>query len=689
MSNSQTPDFLASPATRRQLLTMAAVGGAGVAAVAAAGPASAAAAPPRPGTNGEVVRLTVLGTTDLHGNVLNWDYFKNAEYTDGKSNDIGVAKASSIIKAVKAEVGAERTLTIDAGDTIQGTPLAYYYAKIDPITGGSTHPMAAAMNQVGYDAAALGNHEYNYGLDTLRAFEKQLSFPLLSANSVDWNTGAPVFKPWIIKTIKLPDTKAIKVGILGLVTPGVAIWDKANVEGKVKFPGIVEQAKVMVPRLKAAGADVVIVACHSGDSGKSSWGDALPYVENASAILAEEVPGIDAVLVGHAHLEIPQRHVTNTQTGKQVLLSEPLYWGMRVTRMSLDVQKVRGQWQVVHSEATLYNSNAAPEDPAVTGAVAAAHQKVLTYVNGVIGTCTQAMSAATSRYEDTAAIDFINYVQADAVKKALAGTPEGALPVLSIAAPFNKLAAIPAGEVTIRDVAGLYIFDNTLLGIVLTGAQVKAYLEKSAEYFKPWHDNGPRRRRRDHERQRDARLQLRRHGRPRRRPHLRHRPCQAGRLTHCRPLVCRHRGGSGRALRRGDQQLPSVRRGQLPRRRHGSGGLQPPDRDPSADHRLGDGQQGHRPRDVLQPRLEARQQRRPGDDQRLTCRSDSCDEGWHPTTVGCHPSSLRSRADEHLVTPGGQGVALVLAQLDGLAVEGVRPRPRLRACTERHRLLVG
>jgi 2',3'-cyclic-nucleotide 2'-phosphodiesterase/3'-nucleotidase len=491
MSTDRTPDLLGSSTTRRQLLALAAVGGAGLAAVGSAAPATAAPPAAAPGTNGEVVRLTVLGTTDLHGNVYNWDYFKNAEYTDGKANDIGVAKASSIIKAIRAEVGAERTLTIDAGDTIQGTPLAYYYAKIDPITGGSTHPMAAAMNQVGYDAAALGNHEYNYGLDTLRAFEKQLDFPLLSANSVDWNTGAPAFKPWVIKTVKLPDTKAIKVGILGLVTPGVAIWDKANVEGKVRFPGIIEQAKVMVPRLKAAGADVVIVACHSGDNGKSSWGDALPYVENASALLAEQVPGIDAVLVGHAHLEIPQRYVTNAQTGKQVLLSEPYYWGMRVTRMSIDVQKVRGQWEVVHSEATLYNSNVAPEDPAVTGAVAAAHQKVLTYVNGVIGTCTQAMSAATSRYEDTAAIDFINYVQADAVKKALVGTPEASLPVLSIAAPFNKLAAIPAGEVTIRDVAGLYIYDNTLLGIVLTGAQVKAYLEKSAEYFKPCSTTGP------------------------------------------------------------------------------------------------------------------------------------------------------------------------------------------------------
>ena len=488
MSN-ETDDILGSGTTRRQLLALAAVGGAGLATAGAAGPAQAAGQ--GPGTDGEVVRLTVLGTTDLHGNVYNWDYFKNAEYTDSRSNDIGVAKASTIIKTIRAEVGAETCITLDAGDTIQGTPLAYYYAKIDPITGGSTHPMAAAMNQVGYDAAALGNHEYNYGLETLRAFESQCDFPLLSANSVDWNTGAPVFRPWVIKTIKLEDRKPIKVGILGLVTPGVAIWDKANVEGKVRFPGIIEQAKVYVPRLKAAGADIVIVSCHSGMSGTSSWGDSLPYVENASAMLAEEVPGIDAILVGHAHLEVPEKLVTNKQTGKKVLLSEPYYWGMRVTRMSLDVQKVRGQWQVVGSSAMLYNSNVAPEDPAVTGAVAAAHAKVLTYVNGVIGTCTEAMSAATSRYEDTAAMDFINYVQADAVKAALVGTPQQGLPVLSIAAPFNKAAAIPEGDVTVRDVAGLYIYDNTLLGIVLTGAQIKDYLEKSATYFKQVSGTGP------------------------------------------------------------------------------------------------------------------------------------------------------------------------------------------------------
>ncbi|MBM6400860.1 bifunctional metallophosphatase/5'-nucleotidase [Phycicoccus sonneratiae] len=483
-------DSTLSAATRRQLLTLAAVGGAGVLS------APAASAEDRHGhghhgPHGCRTRVTVLGTTDLHGNVYNWNYFANTAYSDSKGNQIGVAKAATLIKAVREERGADRCITLDAGDTIQGTPLAYYYAKIDPITKGAKHPMAVAMNAIGYDAAALGNHEYNYGLDTLRAFERQCRHPLLSANSVDWNTGRPVFRPYVMKRIKVRGQKPVTVGILGLVTPGVAIWDAANVEGKVKFPGIVEQAKVMVPRMKREGADVVVVSCHSGPVPGSSYGDALPFPENASTQLAQEVPDIDAILVGHAHLEVAQQLVKNTVTGRDVLLSEPLYWGMRVSVMDLDLELVRGRWRVTGSQASLLNANTVPEDARIAALVRPAHEKVLTYVNSVIGASTAAMSAATSRYEDTAAMDFINLVQGQAVKDALVGTPQADLPVLSIAAPFNKDAAIPAGDVTVRDVAGLYIFDNTLLGITMTGAEVKAYLEWSARYFKTVPNAGP------------------------------------------------------------------------------------------------------------------------------------------------------------------------------------------------------
>src|SRR6478736_1201410 len=262
MSTNETPDFLSSPTTRRQLLAMAAVGGAGIATVAAATPAGAAGtAAQGAGTDGEIVTLTVLGTTDLHGNVFNWDYFNNREYDDKAHNDIGIAKASSIIKMRRADLGAASTLTLDAGDTIQGTPLAYYYAKIDPITGGATHPMAAAMNAVGYDAAALGNHEFNYGLDILRTFQSQLHHPLLGANAVDDASGRPAFPPYVIKTLRpTKNGPTLTVGILGLTNPGIAIWDKANVEGRLHFPGLVEQAKVYVPELKRLGCDVVVVA---------------------------------------------------------------------------------------------------------------------------------------------------------------------------------------------------------------------------------------------------------------------------------------------------------------------------------------------------------------------------------------------------------------------------------------------
>jgi 2',3'-cyclic-nucleotide 2'-phosphodiesterase/3'-nucleotidase len=493
-----------STISRRQLLTSAAVGGVGAAFFAAmptSASAAAAAAQHRPE---DQFRLTVLGTTDTHGNILNWDYFSDAEYDDAQHNDVGLAKISTLVHAMRAERGRCSTLMLDAGDTIQGTPLSYYYARIDPITGAKApiHPMAAAMNAIGYDAAALGNHEFNYGLETLRKFQSQLHHPLLGANALHWKSTKPAFGEYIIKRVPVGDhrghsfghrhgsSEQIKVGIVGLVTPGCAIWDKANLDGKISFNGIVEQAKLVIPRVKKAGADIVIVSCHSGADTSSSYGDALPWPENASTLLAQQVPGIDAILVGHAHVEIPQRFVTGPD-GRAVLLSEPLKWGERLTVMDLELVRAHGKWSVGSSSATVLNANTVPEDPAIVHLVNKQHEAVRAYVNGVIGTSTAPMSAATSRYQDTAAMDFINYVQAGAVKTALAGSSSAALPVLSIAAPFNAGASIPAGNVTVRDVAGLYIYDNTLLGITFTGAQVKAYLEFSAAYFKQVTGTGP------------------------------------------------------------------------------------------------------------------------------------------------------------------------------------------------------
>ncbi|WP_343050510.1 bifunctional metallophosphatase/5'-nucleotidase [Nocardioides ungokensis] len=256
----------------------------------------------------------------------------------------------------------------------------------------------------------------------------------------------------------------------------------------MEFPGLVEQAKKYVPILKEKGCDLVVVSAHSGADTSSSYGDALPYPENAASLVAAQVPHVDAILVGHAHKEIDQRFVRNEKTGQQVLICEPYYWGMRLAVMDFVVQEVYGKygkqkWVLVASGSQLLNSNTAAEDPKVAAAVRDQHDKVVDYVNSVIGTSTTAMSAARAVVEDVPIIDFVNYVQADAVKKDLTGA-DAALPVLSIAAPFNRQASFPQGDVTLRDVAGLYIYDNTLLGVKVTGKDVKDYLEYSARYFK-------------------------------------------------------------------------------------------------------------------------------------------------------------------------------------------------------------
>ncbi|WP_407841721.1 bifunctional UDP-sugar hydrolase/5'-nucleotidase [Streptomyces sp. DSM 116496] len=447
------------------------------AAEAVAGGASAAGA--------KTYAFTVMGTTDLHGNVFNWDYFTDKEFDDKAHNDVGLAKISTLVNQVRAEKGRRNTLLIDAGDTIQGTQLSYYYAKVDPITArrGPVHPMAQAMNAIGYDAAALGNHEFNYGIPVLRKFEEQCDFPLLGANALDAKTLRPAFPPYSMHRLRTPHGRDVKVAVLGLTNPGIAIWDKANVQGKMTFPGLEEQAAKYVPRLRSLGADVVIVSAHSGSSGTSSYGDQLPYIENAAGLVAEQVPGIDAILVGHAHTEIPEYRVRNKATGKDVVLSEPLKWGQRLTLFDFELTWAKGCWSVSKVSARVLNSNAAVEDPEIVGLLSDEHRKVVAYVNQVIGTSTQAMSSGDGPVKDVAIIDLINHVQAETVKGALAGTEWGALPVLSQASCFSRTAAIPAGQVTIRDAAGLYPFENTLEARLLTGAQIKDYLEYSAKYY--------------------------------------------------------------------------------------------------------------------------------------------------------------------------------------------------------------
>ncbi|MET8164116.1 5'-nucleotidase C-terminal domain-containing protein [Streptomyces sp. NPDC005329] len=477
-----------NPMNRREFVQKSAVTGAAVAALGAVGSGTAEAAVGHaPEKAPRTWSFSILGTTDLHSHVFDWDYYTDAAYKDGKGNSVGVARVATLVEQQRAAKGEGRVLLVDAGDIIQGTSLAYYFARVDPITGtdgkkGPQHPMAVAMNHMRYDAAALGNHEFNYGIEVLRKFERQCHFPLLGANALDAKTLKPAFDPYTVKKIRVPGAPDIKVGILGLTNPGIALWDKDNVSGRMVFPGLVEQAKKYVPRLRALGCDVVFLTDHSGLDGSTSYGDALPYVENASNLVAEQVPGIDAILVGHTHVEVPSYTVENAETGEEVLLSEPYCWGYRLTVFDFELELHHGRWKVVGKKAQTLDPRTVDEDPEITKLLKADHDLVVKYVNTAVGTCTQDLSAAESCWKDVPIMDFIHEVQMKTVAAGLSAA-DAALPLISVAAPFSRTADIPAGDVTIRDIAGLYIYDNTLYGKKLTGAQLRDYLEFAAKYY--------------------------------------------------------------------------------------------------------------------------------------------------------------------------------------------------------------
>lgn len=448
--------------------------------------ASAAAAPDDADVR---LPLTLMATTDVHGHAVDWDYFRNEPYPSDDA--LGLSRVATAVDEVRAEKGAESVVVLDNGDAIQGTPLTYYYGMGDGaasvLADEVQHPMAAAFDAIGYDAQVVGNHEYNYGLDLLAAYEGDLDAPLLGANVVDVATGEPYHEPYTLIEREI-DGETVTIGVLGLVTPGVRIWDKAFVDGVLEFRDVVETAAEWVPVVDDQ-ADVVVVLAHTG-KGTTADADYDPALleEDAARNIATQVPGIDVVIAGHSHRDEPQEVVENV-AGGSVLITQPDYWARSASQVDLslvpDGDGFRVDWSDGHAPAVAphYGRDGVAESASLTATVQAAHDTTVAYVNTPVATSTEEMRTETSRYEDTPIIDFIGEVQAETVDAALEGGEYADLPVISQASPFSRTASFPQGEVTIRDLAALYIYENTLLGVVLTGAEVRDYLEYSARYY--------------------------------------------------------------------------------------------------------------------------------------------------------------------------------------------------------------
>ncbi|BAH42837.1 MULTISPECIES: bifunctional 2',3'-cyclic-nucleotide 2'-phosphodiesterase/3'-nucleotidase [Brevibacillus] len=452
---------------------------------------------------GSVLKLRLLETTDIHTNIVNYDY-----YQDKNTDEFGLAKTATLVKKAREE--AKNSILIDNGDLLQGNPLGDYVAKIDPLKAGDTHPAYKAMNLMDYDVANIGNHEFNFGLDFLGTSLKGAKFPYINANvyvddkDKNPNNDKNMFTPYEIleRTFKDENGKDVKlkVGVIGFVPPQIMQWDKANLEGKVIAKDIVETANKFVPEMKKKGADIIIAVPHSG-IGPIEGG---PQLENASYQLSK-VDGIDAILFGHSHSVFPGPGFDKipgidaekgTLNGKPAVM--PGFWGNHLGVIDLTLKQENGKWKVAESATKVVpiydkanKASLADADKAIVEAVKEDHDKTVDWVRSAVGKTSSPIFSYFALVQDDPSIQIVTNAQKWFVEKNVKGTEYDGIPVLSAGAPFKAggrngvsyYSNIPAGTIAIKNVSDLYIYPNTLKAVLVDGATVKEWLERSAGQF--------------------------------------------------------------------------------------------------------------------------------------------------------------------------------------------------------------
>jgi 2',3'-cyclic-nucleotide 2'-phosphodiesterase / 3'-nucleotidase len=404
------------------------------------------------------VHIVVLGTTDLHGNLYPVDYYTN------KADNRGLAKIATLVKQFRKE--NQNVLLIDSGDTIQGTPLEYYHNKKN---NQPPDPMMLAMNALHYDAMTVGNHEYNFGLQVLEKARSEAEFPWLSANTYNKGTNQTHYKPYIIKEVA-----GVRLGVLGLTTPGIPNWENVPNYAGLEFREPVSEAKKWVPVLRRKErADVVIIAMHMGLEQDLRTGEINPGQvpnENRAIAIAQQVPGVDLIFMGHTHRDVPSVIVNGVQ------LIQANYWGRHLARVDLYLENAGPRWRVFARAArTIPTDDRVAPDQELLKIGEPYDRETQAWLSRAIGESAAGLTAAEARFGDTAILDLIQRVQLEAGKAQV-----------SMAAVFNPDARIAKGPVTVRDIAGLYVYENTLVVLEVTGQQLKDALEHSAKYFRPY-----------------------------------------------------------------------------------------------------------------------------------------------------------------------------------------------------------
>ncbi len=454
-------------------------------------PAAAALADTAP-----VIRLRLLETSDLHSFVEDYDYFR-----DEQDESVGLTKIATLAAAARA--GAPNSMLFDNGDIIQGNPLADFVAMPGNFPADGVHPTIRAMNTMGFDAATLGNHEFNYGLDFLSKAVAGANFPFCSANYLHAD-GSPCLPPTLLLerefTAEDGSKHKLKIGVIGFLPPQITHWDRDHLRGQVRTQDIVDAASLHVPALRQQ-ADLVIALAHSGISAAPRQGGE----ENASLYLAS-VPGIDVIFTGHSHRTFPGPDYAamdgvdatrGTLNGIPAVM--PGFWGGELGQIDLTLTQSGGKWVVsdftcatipIAQRQDREVISLATNNAAVDAAVAPEHRKTLAWIREPIGQLTQPVNSYLALVNGAdSSLALVNAAQAWYATPLLPDEVRG-LPVLSAAAPFKEgyqspenYVDLPVGGIAIKDVADLYSYPNTVAALRVNGTTLREWLERSAGVF--------------------------------------------------------------------------------------------------------------------------------------------------------------------------------------------------------------
>ncbi|MDJ0821083.1 MAG: bifunctional 2',3'-cyclic-nucleotide 2'-phosphodiesterase/3'-nucleotidase [Paracoccaceae bacterium] len=445
--------------------------------------------------------LRVLGTSDVHANLLGHDY-----YTDTPSPKVGLARTATLIAEARDEV--ENSLLLDNGDFLQGTPLADYMAFEHKLSEDELHPVIAAMNHLRYDAATIGNHEFNYGLPFLTRAVAGAEFPIVLANAVrrigdNPALDTPLFPPCAVLDRAVTDQTGamhtLRIGILGLTPPQILTWDHALLSGAVEVRDIVETAEAYVTLLRDK-TDLIIALCHSGIEVTA------PYkgMEHAVVPLAA-LDGIDAVIAGHAHMTFPSPSYVGHAAldldlgavhGTPTVM--PGLFGSHLGVIDLDLELRPDGWVVNGGTGRLRpiapasdGHQETPNDPGLVTVTQQAHEATLAHIRRPIGRTEAPISSYFARVAPSACVKTINTAQRWFVARQMENTIHEGLPILSAAAPFKAggragpahFTDVPKGELALRHLADIYAYPNSIAAVLISGAQVRGWLERSMGQF--------------------------------------------------------------------------------------------------------------------------------------------------------------------------------------------------------------